>query len=60
MIYHPSEIKAAREKLGWSQHDLATKSGVHSVMISRFESGRNARSDILQKLTDALRAGGAE
>ena len=60
MIYSPSEIKAAREKLGWSQHDLATKSGVHTVMISRYENGANGRSDTLQKLTNALRAGGAE
>lgn len=39
-----SECRAARNTLAWSQHELADKSGVSRITISRFESG-NTRTE---------------
>lgn len=55
MLLDPSEVRSARENRGWSQGQLARKSGVHTVMISRLETGKSgANADTLRKLTDAL------
>lgn len=39
-----SECRAARNTLAWSQHELADRSGVARITISRLESG-NTRTD---------------
>ena len=54
MIFSPSEIRPAREKLGLSQHDLAQRSGIPATSISRIERGRSASSVTLERLTLAL------
>ena len=35
------QIRAARALLGWSQHDLAQKSGLSQTGIARIENGTN-------------------
>ena len=56
---HPEALKAARIKSGWSQKELADKTGISSDQISRWErgkdSGRKTRSHSQEKLTKALR-----
>lgn len=49
-------IKQRRDKLGWTQTELAQRSGVQQAMISRYERGevKQARSDHLEKLAEAL------
>jgi transcriptional regulator with XRE-family HTH domain len=55
MVLTPSELKDARLSRNVSQSQLAAKSGVHIVMISRIENGRtDARISTMQALTDAL------
>lgn len=55
------QIKAARALLGWSQGELATRSGVSHPTVKRLEAadgdlgGREATG---AKLTDALEAAG--
>jgi phage repressor protein C with HTH and peptisase S24 domain len=44
----------ARSKLGWSQEDLAAKSGVSQGTIGHLESGRNKSSTLLPKIAGAL------
>ena len=47
-------IRAAREELGWRQQDLATRSKVSRVQISKIEAARSdALTDTVLKLTDA-------
>lgn len=40
----PSEIVAIRQRLGWSQGQLAQVLGVHPLTISRWERGHGAPS----------------
>lgn len=49
-------IKELREKLGWSQNELARRSGVKQGVLSDIESGktRNPRIDTLMKIASAL------
>src|ERR1041385_849753 len=51
-----SKIMAAlRDKKGWSQTDLAEKSGVSRVMIGKYERGEAIPSiDAAKKIADAL------
>ena len=54
-----SSIKAARIALGWSQPDLAARSGVSLVAIARLEAGMvSPRLSTLSKLKEALTAAG--
>jgi transcriptional regulator with XRE-family HTH domain len=53
------QIKAARALLGWSQEDLASKSGVSRPTIASVESSEGA-ADAPQKIVGALEAGGVE
>jgi len=50
-------IKATREKLGWSQSELARRSGVKQGSISDIESGktRHPRIDTVIKLARAMK-----
>lgn len=48
-------ITGLRDKKGWSQTDLADKSGVSRVMIGKYERGEAAPSiDAAKKIVDAL------
>ncbi len=51
----PDRLKAAREKKGFTQSQLAERSGLQPSAVSHFEAGRRAPSfDNLKKLADAL------
>lgn len=55
----PSQLRAARAWVGWSQDELAIKSGVSKHSIARYEQGRSvAYDDTLAKLKNALEAEG--
>lgn len=43
-VLTPALCKAARMMLGWTQHDLAAKSGVTVRTVARFEGGLDERS----------------
>jgi transcriptional regulator with XRE-family HTH domain len=48
-------ISDAREQKGWSQTDLADKSGVSRVMIGKYERGEAVPSiEAAKKIADAL------
>ena len=54
-----SAIKAARNALGWSQPELAKRSGISLVTIARTESGAiNPRISSLMAMQRALEAAG--
>ena len=58
------QIKAARTLLGWSQDDLAEKSGISKPTIGRLESQDSAtlggRAETAESLIAALEKGGVE
>ena len=57
------QIKAARALLGWSQGELATKSGVSEPTIARLESADGklgGRANTGDKISAALRKGGID
>jgi transcriptional regulator with XRE-family HTH domain len=55
----PSQLRAARAWLGWSQDELALKSGVSKHSIARYEQGRSiAYDNTLAKLKSTLEAAG--
>lgn len=47
-------LKAYRERAVITQEDLARRSGVAVVTISRIESGQGARISTIRKLAEAL------
>ena len=48
-------LKSARERLGWTQEDLANRAGVSRWTIMRWEQGsQEGRPDHLRKVADAL------
>lgn len=48
-------IKHLRELLGWSQRDLAEKSGVDQSRLSRFENGvRPLNTDEMENIANAF------
>ena len=57
------QLKAARALLGWSQADLAKKSGVSEPTVARLESidgELGGREHTTEKLRTAVRAAGIE
>ena len=57
------QLKAARALLGWSQADLAKKSGVSEPTVARLESidgELGGREHTAEKLRAAVRAAGIE
>jgi transcriptional regulator with XRE-family HTH domain len=57
------QVKAARALLGWSQADLAEKSGVSEPTVARLESvdgDLGGREDTAEKLQASLKAAGIE
>jgi transcriptional regulator with XRE-family HTH domain len=56
-------MKAARALLGWSQEDLAERSGMSYPTIARLEAQDGAlggRDDTVAKIVNALEAAGIE
>jgi len=54
-----SALKAARNAVGWSQDELANRSGIAVVTIARMESGRvSPRLSTVGQLKQALEAAG--
>ena len=52
----PDRLRAARDRQGWSQAELAEKSGFQASAISRFETGAAKPSfENLRRLAGALR-----
>ena len=47
-------VREMRETLGWSQRELARRSGVRHATISEAERGRSINLTTLEKLADAL------
>lgn len=57
----PSQCRAARGLLNWSQPELADRCGMHKQTISNFEAERSTPSkSSLEKLTRVLENGGIE
>ncbi|NBN64758.1 helix-turn-helix domain-containing protein [Microvirga tunisiensis] len=55
------QVKAARALLGWSQSDLALRSGVSEPTIKRLEASDGplgGRSDTVEKVVSALEQAG--
>lgn len=48
------EIRAARIKLGWTQHRLAEEAKVSRPTIARVEGGGNISTGTLKKIANAL------
>ena len=50
------KLRKLREELGWSQQELASRSGVGQTIISQIESkGKNAALKTWEKLSKALK-----
>ena len=49
------ELRAQRERLGWTQADLATRAGVSREYVVRLESGKlKSEVGLLMEVVDAL------
>jgi len=62
-MLHVRHIKAARALLGWTQSDLAERSGVSEPTIKRLESTDGplgGRENTADKIINALRDAGIE
>jgi transcriptional regulator with XRE-family HTH domain len=55
----PAQAKAARALLGWSQEDLAERSGVVRRTLMSFETGTgNLRQETVEKIVQAFERAG--
>lgn len=56
MIKIKNKLREAREKRGWTQEELAEKSGVSRATLSALENEKTdcVKTDTLVKLADAL------
>jgi transcriptional regulator with XRE-family HTH domain len=55
LIHFGNRIRTLREAEGWSQEDLAERSGLHRTYISGVERGvRNPTLEIIGKLAQAF------
>jgi transcriptional regulator with XRE-family HTH domain len=57
------QIKAARAMLGWSQADLARRSGISEPTVARLESADGelgGRQDTVEKIQRAIETAGVE
>lgn len=58
---HVTQIRAARGLLGWSQKELARRSGISDVSIINYEKGkRTPHQNTLNKIIYAFEAGGVD
>jgi transcriptional regulator with XRE-family HTH domain len=49
-----NRIRAARQALGWTQNELATKAGISARTIHAIEKGRACRQATKRRLLSAL------
>jgi len=50
-----TNLRAARERLGLTQEEVAQRSGVHATEVSRIESGkRDPQVSTLRRLAEAV------
>jgi transcriptional regulator with XRE-family HTH domain len=55
MLISPTQVKAARELLGWSPEDLACEAALSTRALIQFESGEKSLAIVhLQGLREAL------
>ena len=47
-------VRAARQKLGWTQAELAFEAGMKQSQISAIETGREPTSETLGRLAGAM------
>lgn len=52
------QCRMARAALNWSTQELAAKAGVGVNTVNRFEAGQDARMSSVEKMRNALEAGG--
>ena len=58
-IKYVAALKAARHALGWSQQDMAQRSGISRVTIARLETGKYwPKASTIDTLLDAVRQAG--
>ena len=56
-----SQIKVARDMLGWTQRELAVRSGVSAATITHFETGkRRPSAPLVAKILITLESAGVE
>ncbi len=61
MNIHINQIRAARGLLGWSQKELAKRSGVSDVSIINYEKGkRTPHQNTMNKIIQAFELGGVD
>lgn len=62
MLSTPAQLRAARGLIGWSQTDLAEKSGLSLPTVKRVETdlGIRVSDEARSKLREALEAAGVE
>lgn len=60
-MLNPSQCRAARAFLGWSQRDLSARTGLRQQVIARFELGEtDPRVSTISKIEEVLREAGIE
>ena len=57
---HPTQVKAARGFLGWTQEDLSEESGVSLTAIRSFEAGSSPRTSTMNQIRRTLEKFGVE
>lgn len=61
MEVHVNQIRAARGLLGWSQKELAKRSGISDVSIINYEKGkRSPHQNTMDKIIRAFELGGVD
>lgn len=48
----PLELKIRRVRLGWTQYDLAQRSGVHPARVSEMERGQRPIAEAVVRALD--------
>jgi transcriptional regulator with XRE-family HTH domain len=61
-LFSPSQIRAARALVGWSQTDVATAAGLSVPTVKRAEAdgGIRVSEDAVQAIANALKKAGVE
>jgi transcriptional regulator with XRE-family HTH domain len=62
LLFSPSQIRAARALVGWSQTEVAEAAGLSIPTIKRAEAdgGIRVSQDAVEAIADALRKAGVE
>ena len=54
---NPADLKAWRERMGWSQPVLADRLGVHPMTVSKWERGESEPPPFLPLALESLERG---